>query len=178
MTEYKKEDKTPCKYCLERINKHAKVCHYCGRHQNRYIQYFDRIGVLISIGLLLLSFSQFNEARKEHIKAQEALQHAQRAEKKIEDSGKAIAKILLALSNLDETAGSLSVTKFFPSLMRNEAEALLSAINVTNEERREIYKVYHLIQEWLQLDLKQDINKQPSQELTKLENQIKQLTEK
>src|SRR5574337_414550 len=92
------DSKVYCKYCKESINEHAKVCYHCGRYQNKIYQYVKYCVSLSSIGLLVVSIWQYKEAREDRIDAKEALKQAQKAEKKITDSGKAIAKILLALS--------------------------------------------------------------------------------
>ena len=66
-----------CKYCLQEIKQKAKVCHHCSRHQNRLVQYSDRIGLLISIVMVGIALFQLNEARQERIVASEAVPKAE-----------------------------------------------------------------------------------------------------
>jgi len=43
---------TPCNSCLQPIPYKASVCYHCGRNQKsiwRYIEYFESIGIVISI---------------------------------------------------------------------------------------------------------------------------------
>lgn len=72
----KKNAITHCKYCQTEIRDAAKVCYRCGRDQRWFISNFSNISVLASIGLLVLSFMQLNEARKERISAGRASQDA------------------------------------------------------------------------------------------------------
>lgn len=106
----KQTKRVPCCYCKELITENAKVCYYCGHYQKRYKQWFNQyinhVAAAISIFFLVVAYRQYNEARKEHIKAQEALERAQKAEKKITDSGIAIAKVLFAQSLLKDSVDS------------------------------------------------------------------------
>jgi hypothetical protein len=79
-----------CKYCQEKIRDAAKVCYHCGRDQRWFINYFSNITVVVSIGLLVLSFMQLYQttvARKNTEKALEAANNAvkrtQQAEEKV-----------------------------------------------------------------------------------------------
>src|SRR5574337_588773 len=107
MSEENSKNRKDCKYCHESIDALAKVCHKCSRHQNRLIQYFDRIGIIISVFLLVLSFSQFIDARQKHAEAEEALRRAKSAETQMREGSKAMAKVLLAMSNMDGTITGL-----------------------------------------------------------------------
>jgi hypothetical protein len=68
-----------CKYCQSQIEGTAKVCYRCGRDQRWFVNSFTNITVLVSIGLLIISFLQLNEARKERITAATASQDAKTA---------------------------------------------------------------------------------------------------
>ncbi len=75
---------------------------------------------------------------------------AQKAEKKISDASKAIAKVLLAQSTLKGDIDSFEVLTFFPAIMKNEAKSLLDTIEVNAEERQNIYKLSTILNEWQQ----------------------------
>ena len=79
-----KQDKV-CRYCSEPIKASAKVCHHCSRHQNRFWQHFriEQVGLLVSIVMIVIAFSQLHEARQERIAANNALKKAQQAERDI-----------------------------------------------------------------------------------------------
>lgn len=170
-------NKICCRYCKEQINENAKVCFHCGHYQNniQYIKYFATgISIVLSIGLLVVSIWQYREARNERIKAQEALVQAQealvraqKAEKKITDSGKAIAKVLQAFSTIKNSIDSFDVLEFFPTLMQSEAKSLLDAIELNDKERLEIFKLYNKLIEWQQLS--------DSEQKEKLGKEIEQL---
>lgn len=77
----------------------ARVCHFCGRHQNPFWQHFriDHIGLLASVIMILIAFSQLNEARKERINANDAkdiaLQSAQDANEAYEKANFVLSEI-------------------------------------------------------------------------------------
>ena len=83
MSEGKKPEKKECRFCYQQINVLAHVCHYCGRYQQRVRQYFrfESLALLVSIAMVFLAFLQFQEARKEHIAAKDALVQATEAER-------------------------------------------------------------------------------------------------
>ena len=169
--------RVPCCSCKELINENAKVCFCCGNYQNnfQYIKYLASvIPICLSIGLFVVSIWQYNEARKEHIKAQEALIQAQKAEKKITDSGKAIAKVLFAQSLLKDSLDSFDVLKYFPILMQKEAKSLMDAIGINDKERQEIIRLYDLLEKWQQLSMQSDQTQPNQSELLKLEKEIEQ----
>ena len=161
MTE-KQNNRVNCLYCKESFNENAKICPHCAHHQKKHIQWFNQyinhVATFISIFFLVITFWQYREARKESIKAQEALvqaqealMRAQKAEKKITESGKAIAKVLLALSTLNDSSDSFDVLKYFPGLMQSNSRLLLDAIEVSAEERQDIFEPYNKLKEWQQL---------------------------
>lgn len=177
MTE-KQNNRVNCLYCKESINENAKICPHCAHHQKKHIQWFNQyinhVATFISIFFLVITFWQYREARNERIKAQEALVQAQealvraqKAEKKITDSGKAIAKVLQALSTLKNSIDSFDVLEFFPTLMQSEAKSLLDAIELNDKERLEIFKLYNKLIEWQQLS--------DSEQKEKLGKEIEQL---
>jgi cbb3-type cytochrome oxidase subunit 3 len=174
----KSTNRIGCRYCKEQINENAKVCFHCGHYQNniQYIKYFATvISIVISICLLVVSIWQYNEAKKEREEAKKALEHAQKAEKKITDSGKAIAKVLLVLSTIKGDMDSLGILQLFPTVMKNRAESLLNTIEVNDKERQDMYELCDKIKKWQQLDLQWDRDQPPPPELTKLEKELEQM---
>lgn len=156
MTEEKTETVSCC-YCKEQINIDAKVCFHCGHNQKRYMQcfnqYVNHAATIISIFFLVVAYWQYDEAKNERVKAENALEQVQKV-------GKTIAKVLLVQSTLKGSINSFGVLKFFPLVMQREAESLLNAIEVNGNEQQEIYKLYDLLKEWQLLSMKS--NKTPS----------------
>jgi hypothetical protein len=76
-----------CRYCSQRILLSAKVCQYCGRHQNKFWQHFriEQIGLFISIITILIAFGQLNEATKKRVEATAALERVEKAELIVHD---------------------------------------------------------------------------------------------
>lgn len=70
-----------CRYCRLSIRRDAKVCHHCGRHQNRFWQHFriEHVGLLASIIMVFVALSQLKEAREERVAVGEALTNAREA---------------------------------------------------------------------------------------------------
>lgn len=143
-----------CHYCDKSISKNAKVCSHCGCHQGRIIQfvnqYINHLSIIFSVCFLIAAFWQLSEARNERKESLEALEKAQKTEKRISDASKAIAKVLLAQSTLKGDYDSFEVLTFFPKIMQNEAKSLLDTIEVTTEERQNIYKLSTILNEWQQ----------------------------
>jgi hypothetical protein len=75
-------DEKNCRYCRTSIHPDASVCQHCRYHQRWWLNYFrfEQFGVLVSIGLLALSFWQFTVALEQRTKADEALQRASQVE--------------------------------------------------------------------------------------------------
>ena len=78
-------NKKDCRYCKSPIHIQAKVCHYCGRHQKRFWNHFriDHIGLIIAFAIVILSYLQYNELKKERTKVTEALNRILKAEEKV-----------------------------------------------------------------------------------------------
>ena len=108
-------------------------------------QYVNHAATIISIFFLVVAYWQYDEAKNERVKAENALEQVQKV-------GKTIA--------LKGSINSFGVLKFFPLVMQREAESLLNAIEVNGNERQEIYKLYDLLKEWQLLSLQS--NKTPS----------------
>jgi len=68
-----------CRYCRMEINECARICHHCQSNQNILIANLDRFALIISMGLLILAFMQFDEARNDRISAEKALNQAEQA---------------------------------------------------------------------------------------------------
>ena len=96
-----------------------------------------------------MSYQQFKEAKEEHIKAQQAFLKAQTTEMQIREVGKAMAKVSAGLSTTGNTFERIEVLKFFPALMKTQADSLLNAIAATPEERKDTYRIPYLVNEWL-----------------------------
>jgi RNA polymerase subunit RPABC4/transcription elongation factor Spt4 len=75
-------DQKYCRHCKNYINKEAKVCYHCSRSQNRFWSFIERVSLIIVISAVALSWLQFNEARKERVKAEEAFSRAEKAKNK------------------------------------------------------------------------------------------------
>lgn len=88
----------PCKYCKEQIIIDAKVCNKCGRHQNRFWQYFrfEQLGLLLTIVLIILSYFQYEKASNEASDANVALKRATLAESTAQSSLAVIEDIKIA----------------------------------------------------------------------------------
>jgi hypothetical protein len=84
-----------CKYCKEPIIIDAKVCNKCGRHQNRFWQYFrfEQLGLLLTMVLIILSYFQYQTASNEESDANDALRRATHAESSAQSSLAIIEKI-------------------------------------------------------------------------------------
>lgn len=69
-----------CRYCREDLRLNAKVCPRCNRPQSLrhfYLQNLSgALNVLLTFGLLALTTCQFMDARRESIRAKEAVQKA------------------------------------------------------------------------------------------------------
>ena len=121
-----------CRYCKSSIPIQASVCHYCGRHQIRFFNYFriDHIGLIITAGLLILAYSQFNEARKERAEATEALKRAYHAEEMVSKLEKSVKQADDALSNIQ------SITDFgflLAKASNNDRSAFDRLVEITQE---------------------------------------------
>lgn len=81
-----------CYYCAQSIPVEAKVCSECGRNQRRLLNYgrdiLFLVSILISFGMVYVSYSNLEETRKEGVKATEAYRKATAAENKIEEDTK------------------------------------------------------------------------------------------
>jgi len=118
-----------CRYCVKNISTEAKVCHHCGRHQNRIVQYSDRIGLLVSIIMLLIAFSQLREARQERVAASDAVTKAQQAERSTKSLHEAFRQQALVMTRIEwlnlETSMEIGTER-----SRKAAEQILKDINL------------------------------------------------
>lgn len=67
-----------CRSCDQEIAERAKVCHHCGRSQYPLLNFF-RYSDLISIGILIISIWQLNQALHQRVDASEAYAKAESA---------------------------------------------------------------------------------------------------
>lgn len=68
-----------CKACLEPIPAGARVCGHCQRHQSWTVRHLPNIGVLVSLGLLVIAALQLYMAAQERQDAKEAAEVANKA---------------------------------------------------------------------------------------------------
>lgn len=77
---------TKCAYCDSPMLLRARVCVNCNRDKRWFLNYFRGgdllllVSILVSFGMVYLSYQNFHEAREEHVKASEALKIASKAE--------------------------------------------------------------------------------------------------
>ena len=91
--------KIKCKYCMELINKTAKVCFHCSKYQKKYLNHIASVPIIISIGFLIVSILQFSLVRNERSDAKDSLENAKRAEEK---ANQALGKALDIEKNVKE----------------------------------------------------------------------------
>jgi hypothetical protein len=90
-----------CKYCDSCISKEAKICSTCHHYKRWWRNYLraEHIGLLIAFGIMIVSYMQFNEARKDRVKAQEALDKVSDVNNKVKSLD---AKLAEAQKRIDE----------------------------------------------------------------------------
>lgn len=91
-----------CRYCCSPIVLTAKVCKSCGRHQNPFWQHFriEQAGLLVSLIMMAIAFSQLREARSQRIAAAEAVARAERAETRVVGLNEALREQFLLVASL------------------------------------------------------------------------------
>ena len=136
--ERKKAKQVICRHCAKSIEKTATVCHHCGLHQNILISYIDRLGVLLSVLLVLLAYLQFYEARNERVKAETAHREAQNARVTAEEAAKRASDFAKEIENLNESFRKLALNSASMAYLQAEANTLsvISATNKQDIERR------------------------------------------
>jgi hypothetical protein len=119
-----------CRYCQESIQIDAKVCHHCGRHQNWLWQYFGDIGIIVSVGMLVLSIQQSITAQEASNVAIEAKNSALSAQEKTE----------MAYQDIKEVVKTFTSITYFQAVTKNEmgTERVQKA---TLETERELNKL-------------------------------------
>lgn len=73
-----------CKLCSGMIPKDASVCMHCQRNQKWIVRHFQNVGVLVSIGLLLIAGLQLYFANNERILAKNSAEMASEAKRQTE----------------------------------------------------------------------------------------------
>ncbi|MBW8039267.1 MAG: hypothetical protein FVQ85_04640 [Planctomycetes bacterium] len=95
-----------CRYCSIKINKDAKVCHYCGQDQRHYVQYLGKYvlipSIVISFFILGMSYLQLQAARNKDIAVDEALKRANQALENAEIAENEAEKIKISLRNFSK----------------------------------------------------------------------------
>jgi hypothetical protein len=87
--------KKKCKYCMEQIPIEAKVCSNCHRDQNWFLYRFhiEHIGLLLTLGIMVFSYLQLHEARKERVSASKALEAAEQAKVSAQSTSEEMKKL-------------------------------------------------------------------------------------
>jgi hypothetical protein len=96
MDNQKAEEPAPlCKYCKETLNPAAVVCPQCGRDQHAPLGWFqpEKIGLVISIVMMLAALVQLNMASNERSTATDALNKANSAIAEIQTIQEATASL-------------------------------------------------------------------------------------
>jgi hypothetical protein len=101
-----------CRMCKSQINKDASICKNCGSDQRVLFQFIKNTGFIniLSIAVLLLSFIQYNNAKKEKTLANEANVSAQSALKTIDSLSnhlQKLSKLYLDVSFITAYKGTL-----------------------------------------------------------------------
>lgn len=103
---------TKCRQCRQPIEDDAKVCHNCGRHQNLFWQHFrvEQLGILASIIMVMVAYSQLGEARQKRIDADKALNQAIEAKDIATKAAARSQSSEQSIKNLDEAVRKLALS--------------------------------------------------------------------
>lgn len=104
-----------CKYCQSSIHSKAKVCHYCGKYQNKLfnnIFSINAVTTFISILLLALAYFQYRDSNIEKEKSIEASRNAKLALEKVKQTEQ---RILLIRDDIVKTSQAfIEVAEILP----------------------------------------------------------------
>lgn len=89
-----------CRYCCSEIARAAVVCSHCSRHQWLLLQYLDRVGLLVSIVMMLVALASLREAATERFEAEQAHRSAQEAARRVQQVGISVLDSSLAVTLL------------------------------------------------------------------------------
>lgn len=127
-----------CKYCLERINEGAKVCHTCGKDQRKLI---NKIQYIASSTALLLVIIAGVQAYNSHLQYQEAKRKRIEAEQVLNQTTKRADDILLSTQKQFSTANreiktALNASKESATLANAIKLQLSSELSVLNKRNK------------------------------------------
>jgi hypothetical protein len=130
-----------CCHCGTLIPDAVPVCYECGRNQKWWKNQFriDHIGLLIALAMMLLSFLQFGEVKKERKDAHDAANQAQAA---AQDAQKALAVSEQASKHITELAGNAG--KMYEELQRVRKMSIASQKNIQEVEENTLYRINNI----------------------------------
>lgn len=104
-----------CEYCQNSIPSNAKVCHYCGKYQNKLfnnIFSINAVTTIISLLLLVLAYFQYRDSNIEKQQSIEASRNAKLALEKVEQTEQ---RILLIRDDIVKTSQAfIEVAEILP----------------------------------------------------------------
>ena len=152
-------DERPCRYCQEPIRNSAKVCYHCSSDQRGFLHHLPPVGVLVSIGLLVLSTWQFIEAR-------DALGQAREAREATEALALSSAEIILATLAVDKGRFMDAKPKALTTTyVRRRVGSVFDALGLSQKERSRHLRVYRAYLDWEQTPEKSPARQQALQQL-------------
>ena len=121
-----------CNSCCQMIDSSAKVCHYCGRHQNFWVRHFGDTAIIISFVMVIISVAQLIGAFKQNVDASRA---KETAEKSAIDANTALTKVLSDANEIEKLKQQLLEQREILNLWINieEDESIESTIMYFNE---------------------------------------------
>lgn len=124
-----------CELCKEPIDCDATVCKHCQSHQDWWVRHFANIGVIVSIGALMVSFLQLQDAHTESQLAQGLKEEVENRELELhnikQESKGSILGIENRLKQLEGNQNKIAEGNLSTSEMeslRSESSALISSI--------------------------------------------------
>ena len=98
------DEKKRCPACHSLIYKKAKVCPHCSTHLGRgatLLNFLKVAGPIVAVAAVVISYFQFQDARRETVAAEEALVLAETALQKNEAVEKRLAEAIESLSSVE-----------------------------------------------------------------------------
>lgn len=138
-----------CKSCIEKIHISATVCKHCGQRQSWWGRHFSDITVTGSIVMIIIAAVQLIGAIKKNIDASKALETANTAVKKADDTIAELRELAKPLAEFTFSAVArtgLRITKLprrDQYRLVKELESELHEIGITEEEIEACKKDWH-----------------------------------